>query len=308
MLKILLVIVMMVYPSISLATTWWDVKNVHRVDGNLEYSIPITKYMNPKTGDVFSGYVVMKYGRFVKQEYSSYNDSIYETNRDKKQVVNSAVGLNGTINGQDVTHIPLFEKVNLKYINHRNKCKYSYRGQQELLDEFFKKDIKIKQGMEFAYCGCPIVVNTESRAIVSPENVIVWKMISNLRSQDLHIPHLKLEEIKKEYWEPNVFNGTYILNGEEVNVDLYKLEAQYKNVNICPLESVYDNSAIFEIYNSNIKRYRVFKENGIYKVQYTPFDFFDNYLKNFVSYVEPTEELISYAEATSKILGIDINH
>ena len=42
------------------AATWWDAKNVQRLeDGCIEYSLQVNNYFDRKTGNEFSGIVVI---------------------------------------------------------------------------------------------------------------------------------------------------------------------------------------------------------------------------------------------------------
>lgn len=120
---VLLFTVVFFIPCFSYATTWWDVESVKRVDGNIEYSIPINKFVNSRNGDVFSGIVTLRYGLHTRSEYLYKYEKFSEV---RNLLGKSIVALNGTINGRDISKIPLFERAEVKYVVHDDHCKYSY--------------------------------------------------------------------------------------------------------------------------------------------------------------------------------------
>ena len=209
----------------SAATTWWDVKNVHRTeDGCIEYSVEVKDFMNSANGDVFSGIVVMKYGK-----HFPYNEPTIDR---EPRVENSIVVLRGTINGKDITNIPLYEPCGIRHIAHRDnpkaKC-YRYRkGRLEYFGRYhhviYDKVVKKKGVSVLQECGCPIVYIDEIRPFKNEENKPVWSMIDSLKYAydiDMVSKTIVIDEKLSSYLEPNMFNGTYMLNGKVYNLDLY---------------------------------------------------------------------------------------
>ena len=109
--------------SVTSAATWWDAKNVHRTeDGCIEYSLYVNDYLNKDNGDVFTGVIIQKYGSFSPYKFSKYTNNI---NKSSGMVQNSVIALSGTINGNDISNIPIYVDEEIKYIDHRKdeKCK-----------------------------------------------------------------------------------------------------------------------------------------------------------------------------------------
>ena len=81
-----------------------------------------------------------------------------------------------------------------------------------------------KKGIEVsANCGCPIILEKEVQAILTPENEAIWSMIKSLSfDTKLFVKDIKLSEVHQDYWRPNMFNGTYMFNGREYTLDLYQ--------------------------------------------------------------------------------------
>lgn len=156
----------------------------------------------------------------------------------------------------------------------------------------------------------------EDKAILNSENKDVWSMLSSMDySGDLYIGDILISQVKKEYLRPNMFNGTYIFNGREYTIDLHSLNIDTTEVRVYPLESIYDNSSIFLLYNSRsglYKVYKVYKEGSVYKVQNGIFQSARNLVDpnciKELKYLEPTEKLVEYAEKIALLLGIDIDH
>ena len=300
--------------TVLASANWWDAKDVKKnSDGTVEYSFQMDNFMNKNNGDIFNGLVVSKYGRQNKFNYSKTSKSIYTM---KDYLGKSIVALKGTINGKDISNIPLTQPVDVKYIAHNEKCKNAIITDNKK-SELGKYDrITKKKGVEVsANCGCPIITQKEDQAVVTPENESVWNMMDSLSyDSKLYVSQIKLSEIQQEYWRPNMFNGTYMFNGREYTLDLYEKLTAITSVSIYPLESIYDNSAIFEIFKSktgSLRKYKVYKEGNIYKVQeyYGTVDKLINPGKyDTINHIPPTEELVEYAEATSRLLGITIIH
>lgn len=292
------------------AETWWDAKDVKRTeDGCIEYSLYLKNFINKDNGDVFSGVVVQKYGKFNPYRYSKYTNNICKSSTMREE--HSVVSLKGTINGKNISNIALFTNMTIKYISHRDseKCK-NYVFHQGKKKEVTPRDKIVKRkGIEVLdYCKCPVIEVVEPKPVLTAENRLVWEMMYALNiygsSQNINLLNetLKIDESCSSYLEPNMFNGTYVVNGEVRTLDLYKVKKRFKDVRMYPLRSVYEDSAIFTIYETGIryKEYCVYKDGDVWKAQ--------NKIYGDWKYIEPTEELISYAMMISRILGININH
>lgn len=292
--------------SVTSAATWWDVKDVHRTeDGCIEYSLYINNYLNKDNGDVFTGVVVQRYGNFYPPVYNSITKRLEQICG--SSAVNKVIALKGTINGRDITNVPLYIDTVVKYVAHRDKKKcnlyYQFKGERKevLKDYYVTKD---KKGREIttSRCKCPVVSMVEKKPRMTEENRDVWEMMSNLNSAyngvNLYYDTVKIDENITTYLEPNIFNGTYVVNGEVRVLDLHTVKNRVKKVVVRPLESVYENSAIFYIFDTKNGNdsYKVYKENNVYKVRKDDL------------YVNPTDEIINYAEVIAKILGINLVH
>ena len=147
--------------TVLAGANWWDAKDVKKnSDGTVEYSFQLDNFMNKNNGDIFNGLVVSKYGRQNKFNYSKTSKSIYTM---KDYLGKSIVALKGTINGKDVSNIPLTQPVDVKYIAHNEKCKHAIITDNKK-SELGKYDrITKKKGVEVsANCGCPIITTTNA--------------------------------------------------------------------------------------------------------------------------------------------------
>ena len=312
---ILSALLVLAFSSTVLASaSWWDAKDVKKnSDGTVEYSIQLNNFMNKNNGDVFNGLAVSKFGKYNRFYYykGAKEISIW-----KDSFGSSVVALKGTINGKDISKIPLTQATDVKYIAHNEKCEYATITENKKKELGTYDRIKKKKGIEIAAnCGCPIITQKEERPVLTPENEPIWNMLNVMTNDSqLYVSRIKLSEIKEEYWSPNMFNGTYMFNGREYTLDLYRKSTDITTVSIYPVESIYDNSAIFEIYRSkagSFRQYKVYKEGSTYKVQECSGSV--NKLLNpskydTIHHIPPTEELVEHAEAISRLLGISIKH
>ena len=112
-------IILLSIANITSAATWWDTKNLQRLeDGCIEYSLQINNFMNRDNGDIFSGIVVMKYGK-----HYPYRTTVTKIPDKTIYIENSVVALKGTINGKDITNIPLYRDVEVRHVAHENNPK-----------------------------------------------------------------------------------------------------------------------------------------------------------------------------------------
>lgn len=298
-------IILLSIANITSAATWWDTKNLQRLeDGCIEYSLQINNFMNRDNGDIFSGIVVMKYGK-----HYPYRTTVTKIPDKTIYIENSVVALKGTINGKDITNIPLYRDVEVRHVAHENnpkkKCFYSRKGTLQRYNyyDYFDKVVKKKNARFLKSCGCPIVFPIERERYETAENKTIWSMIDALNGDlgiNLSYHSIKIDEKITSYLEPSILNGTYVINGEVHTVSLYEVKNYSRTVYMFPLKSVYENAAIFQ---DNLYYYYVYKEGDAYKIKRN-----STFSSNFDEYIKPTAELINYAEIIAKTLGININH
>ena len=57
---------------------------------------------------------------------------------------------------------------------------------------------------------------------------------------DMNVANILIKKHMNTYYEPNIFNGNYIVNGKPVTIDIYSEETRYTEIYLDPIRSVLD--------------------------------------------------------------------
>lgn len=137
---------------------------------------------------------------------------------------------------------------------------------------------------------------------------------------DMQVANILIKKHLNTYYEPNIFNGNYLVNGKPVSIDIYSEETRYTEIYLDPIRSVLDrciclkktsidsasekknlsNTPSYNRYFKNKKTgqwegYSYANSNYTSGNKYNPIPGF-----NFI----PSEEEVALCELLSKQLGI----